>query len=117
MRNSLLLLAIILSAHLATPFSASASWICGDMSIDCYCKCENGMELNWEDEFKISSSCSGFLCSGGCRTDISKAADRCFQEHNKTCFNLCQQSNSKLDKLCAQQDGGEWVKGDSCYSF
>lgn len=96
---------------------ASADLICGKMSIDCFCTCANGMQLNWEDEFKLQASCSGFLCANGCRTDISKAAETCYNNHVSNCRKICREQDSQLKELCAEQDGGYYNKGDSCYTF
>ena len=93
---------------------ATAGGICGKMSVDCSCKCANGAELNWEDEFKLPSECRGKLCSKGCAVDLDKALSQCSKLHNRDCNKACIGMKSQLREMCAVQDGGKWSKWWKC---
>lgn len=103
-----------LVAALAFAGQATAGGVCGKMSVDCTCECTNGMEINWEDAFKLPSSCKGTLCSDGCVVDLDEALRKCAELYNRDYNKACISRESQIRKRCAVQDGGKWSKWWKC---
>ena len=91
---------------------------CKDAAFSCICKCKNGQEETWKDQFRADTKCKGFLCMQGCTaTNWTQVTDKCVNLIKKTgkCKKYCELRDSELKEICAKKGGttSHW----QCYIY